>query len=270
MDLNSAFDAIQTRNGLIALGIFLVFLLVVLAAVCIFGLEITFKPFSIRRREKQNNKNQLNGNSQSIENLDIDFLVQIIKDAYSLHKAQLDDIQDEYKCKIDTSNKKCISDLMNSIMLEYMDVLNKNSKSLDNDQHDILELYLEKDVNDVILNSLRSFYDDDMTQTEADQTIENSINSIIIDLKTRLLRYRLIKDQSSLRAVYDDSPRFIANSLRDAFKNYINYAKEEREEIDNLIEKHNIALEEKIRTYVQSGGQPKDNNGNGNGNSNDS
>lgn len=270
MDLNSAFDAIQTRNGLIALGIFLVFLLVVLAAVCIFGLEITFKPFSIRRREKQNNRNQLNGNGQSIENLDIDFLVQIIKDAYSLHKAQLDDIQDEYKCKIDTSNKKCISDLMNSIMLEYMDVLNKNSKSLDNDQHDILELYLEKDVNDVILNSLRSFYDDDMTQTEADQTIENSINSIIIDLKTRLLRYRLIKDQSSLRAVYDDSPRFIANSLRDAFKNYINYAKEEREEIDNLIEKHNIALEEKIRTYVQSGGQPKDNNGNGNGNSNDS
>ena len=268
MDLNSAFDIIQTRNGLIALGIFLIFLLIVLAAVCTFGLEITFKPFSIRRREKPQSSNSSKNNN--VDNFDIDFLVQIIKDAYSLHKAQLDDVQDEYRSKIDISSKKCVSDLMNSIMLEYMDVLNKNSKSLDNDQHDILVLYLEKDINDVILNSLRSFYDDDMTQVEADQTIENSINSIIIDLKTRLLRYRLIKDQASLRAVYDDSPRFIANSLRDAFKNYINYAKEEREEIDNLIKRHNIALEEKIRSYVQSGGQPKDgSNGGNNSDSND-
>ena len=256
MDVSSAFDVIQTENGLIVFLVIAALVLALIGAVCVFGLEITFKPFSIKKRLPKASAIS----SKELEKFDIDFLIRIIQDSYQLHRALVAGVQEEYKSKLDISSKKCISTLMNSIILEYIDFLNKNSKTLDTDQHDILELYLEKDINDVILNSLHSFYSEDMTQTEADTVIENSINSIIIDLKTRLLRYRLIKDQSSLKSVYDESPRLIANSLRDAFKTYINYAKEERNEINDLIAKHNAALEEKIRSYIQKGEHNVNNN----------
>ena len=50
MDVSSAFDVIQTENGLIVFLVIAALVLALIGAVCVFGLEITFKPFSIKKR----------------------------------------------------------------------------------------------------------------------------------------------------------------------------------------------------------------------------
>ena len=246
--IDKVVDAVQTPNGLIALLIVLASIFLFLIIVTAFNLEITFKPFSIKRAKKSK------GDDGNITTFDIDFLISLIKDAYSLFEANTKSIHKEYKEKIEMSSKSCINTLMNNIILEYVDLLKKGgAKSIDTDQQDILELYLEKDISEIILKALKQFYDDDLTQSQVESLIENSIQSIIIELKARLLKYRLIKDQSSLKSIYDDSPKYIANSLRDAFKNFSNYAKEERSEIEELLSSHNDKLNEQIRNYISGG-----------------
>lgn len=242
--INKVVDAVQTPNGLIVFLVILVSTFLFLIIITAFNLEITFKPFSIKRTKGIKEK-------KNLSQFDIDFLVNLIKDAYSLFEANTENIHKEYKEKVELSSKHCIGILVNNIILEYVDLLKKGEKTFDADQRDILELYLERDINEIILNALRQFYDKDLTQPQVEVLIENSIHSIIVELKAKLLKYRLIKDTTSLKSIYNDSSKFIASSLRDAFKDFSNYAKEERAEIEELLSSHNERLNDQIRNYLR-------------------
>ena len=100
--LGKAIDGVQTSGGLIALlmvlSAFLVFLLIVVS----FNLQITLKPFSIKRASKNTDSGKLN-------QLDINNLVSLIKDAYSIFEYKSKEIHNEYTEKINRSGKSCIS-----------------------------------------------------------------------------------------------------------------------------------------------------------------
>ncbi len=253
--LGKAIDGVQTSGGLIALLILVSGLIVFLLIVVTFNLQITLKPFSIKRANK-------NIDSGKLSQLDINNLVSLIKDAYSIFEYKSKEIHNEYTEKINRSGKSCISSLVNNILIEYSNIVEKKTKmpAYDNSDVGILELYLERDVNDVILDVLKDFYDDDLTQAQIENLIEHSIQKIVFELKGRLIKYRLIKDQASLRTIYDDSPKYIAQSLRDAFRNFSTYAKEERDEIEKLVESRNEDLNNKLKFTIQGGDEA---NGNG-------
>lgn len=241
--IDKVVDAVQTPNGLIALLVVLASIFLFLIIVTAFNLEVTFKPFSIKKAKKV---------KDSLKPFDIDFLINIIKDAYSLFEANTKNIHKEYKEKIEMSSKQCIKMLISSIILEYVDIVKKGgTKTVDVNQRTILELYLERDVSEVILKALKQFYDDDLTQPQVETLIEGSIYSIILELKAKSIKYDLIEDAQGLKSIYDGTSKEIASSLRDAFKNFSNYAKEERAEIEELLSNHNSKINEQIRNYIR-------------------
>ena len=250
--VDSFFQTIQTKNGIIALAIIFAALLIFLIVVTIFGLEISFKPFYIKRVPRR--QAEPSASSQP-EPVDVELLISIIRDAYSLLELHSKTIKHKYEERYENSSKKCIAALMNTIMLEYIDLIKEKGRRSPpeiDDQRDIVELYLEKDINEVIISALknvRSHGTDVDGAAATDNMIETLIEEISIDLKTRLLKYRLVgKDQTQeLRSVLDDSQKIMAGALHDAFKNYMACAQEEQKEIDSLLETHNKDLREKIQ-----------------------
>ena len=256
--INAAIEAAQTPGGLIALLMILSAVLVFLLIVVFFNLEITFKPFSIKRVKKINDT--------SSTQIDIDFLIKTIKNAYDLFETRAKVIHKDYKNRLKNSSDNCINLLVNKILMDYSDMLYKQSHSYDNEQRDILTLYLEKDVNEVILDTLQGIYDvNDLTQSEAENLVESSIKNITFLLRSRLVKYHLLKDRQNLNTIYDELPKTVAGALREALKQYLDFTKEEREKTDELMEEHNKELSSQIRRYLNKGRNPQEGDNDKNG-----
>ena len=244
----AAVEVLKTPYGLIIVGIVLAVVVLLLCLVAFLGLEVTFKPFSIKsiRKEKKEKQQQHN-----INKFDLDFLIDTIKDAYQLYEGSSKDIHDKYNQKLNYANEKYVSSLVNDTINEYTDLLSKktNEPSIVEESSDVLQLYLERDIGSVLLNELKEFYDEDLTQPMVENKIENSISKIVAALKRNLLKYAGIIDKECLTSIYKDPPRFLANTLKDAFKDFSSYAKNEQNDIIELLNQQTSKCIEKINNH---------------------
>jgi hypothetical protein len=253
-NVETAIEVLKTPWGAIAIGIAVLALFIFLFLVAVLGLEITFHPFTIKARPRKSKRENIQQQQQlqhNINKFDLDFLIDTIKDAYQLYESSSKDIHDKYNQKLHYANEKYVSSLVNDTINEYIDLLSKKSseQSLVEESSDVLQLYLEKDIGSVLLNELKEFYDEDLTQAEVENKIETSISKIVAALKRNLLKYAGIIDKECLTSIYKDPPRFLANTLKDAFKDFSSYAKNEQDDIIKLLNEQTNRCIDKINNH---------------------
>lgn len=251
--ITTALETFQTPGGLIVLIILLAFFLLLMILVGIFRLKVTFKPFSIESGWSPNKKRRHNNNSNNslVEintegSVDLNYIVKTLSDICVDYGKNYEKIKKECTEKLNTFSKHNIEIITKQILLDYSELLKNNPAEFPSEKNDdLLRLYLEKDISDVIISALKYFYDDNITQPELENLIERYVKSIMNDLRLRLQNYKFI-DSEKLESIYNDSSKYIANLLRDAFKNYSACEEEERNRIEKLLLEHNENIKQQI------------------------
>ena len=248
--ITTALETFQTPRGLIVLIILLAFFLLLVILIGIFKLKVTFKPFSIESGWSKDKKRKHNNNSLVEVNteggIDLNYIVKTLSDICVDYGKNYEKIKKECAEKLSTFSKHNIEIITKQILLDYSELLKNNPTEFTSEKNDdLLRLYLEKDISDVIISALKYFYDDNITQPELENLIERYVKSIMNDLRLRLQNYKFI-DSEKLESIYNDSSKYIANLLRDAFKNYSACEEEERNRIEKLLLEHNENIKQQI------------------------
>lgn len=207
------------------------------------GLDFTY---SSSEKKKKKEHSSVDFAQQTI---DWDLLFSIIKQSYETYMYKKDEIISRYNEYNAVAKSKLISNVINNLLIEYPKILDGKSSSVDEDR-DILELYLDRDISDVFGSKLQELYNypniNNFTTIELNNLVETAFNEIIYELKVRLTKYQLINDKKTLDSLYDKISRNLSDFLGEALRNYMSYSKKKQEEVNKLMCEHNENLTNKI------------------------
>jgi hypothetical protein len=142
-------------------------------------------------------------------------------------------IKNKYKEENRKAQKEALNKAIGSITLSYTQKLNQHENA--EKMTEILELYLKRDFNTIMSEKLDNIRKSSESGAIKKDDILNNISkytdSILIDIKSVVIKFDLIDDKSSLYNLLEESKGTIKDTLEDVIKQFLSLNEKEQIEV---------------------------------------
>lgn len=172
--------------------------------------------------------------------------------------SEIEASSEKYHDLIKKGDEKAVEKAIRNYLISFPKLFDDNDERNNIDTNELLELYLTKDINGLIIEKLEEIYEDPETkckeEIELNGIAEDLAKEIIISLKCNIRNYRLLADTTDeLNKLFDESARELLDYLKGAIQGYIKYSASEKEEKLALIKKRNDTITEQISNMANGG-----------------
>src|SRR5574344_369427 len=204
------------------------------------------------KKSKKQNKNLSNEAKYIVD--------EIVNSEVETFIIKRDSLKKKYKSIKDTEDKAAIKNSINSLLLKYSDLGLKDDDNF-NTNYTLFDLYLERDLNNIILEKLNTLHDKaglkECSEIELNSYVESKVREIIDEMKIKLKEYKLVVSSSKpIEKIFDDSSKQLLSNLQMTIRSFTDNSKQYQEEEKKLIEERNRSIEVQIRKL--SGGGEED------------
>jgi hypothetical protein len=205
------------------------------------------------KKSKKQNKNLSNEAKYIVD--------EIVNSEVETFIIKRDSLKKKYKSIKDTEDKAAIKNSINSLLLKYSDLGLKDDDNF-NTNYTLFDLYLERDLNNIILEKLNTLHDKaglkECSEIELNSYVESKVREIVDEMKIKLKEYKLVVSSSKpIEKIFDDSSKQLLSNLQMTIRSFTDNSKQYQEEEKKLIEERNRSIEVQIRKL--SGGGEEDN-----------
>ena len=217
---------------------------------------ISIKNFlKIKRNSNEPLKNVAIGKNINVR--DIDTVKTVIYQVYNNFLEKEYTIEREYNQEIESVGKNTVYNVVQNIVINYgksIDETVDTEEELFKDQ-DLLELYLTRDLNKVVLSKLEYLYDSSSIQKSDDFELNNKIETVsreIIDsLILGIKGYGLLTDSLTyLEKTLESSSRPLFDEIRKSIKSYVELNKNKQKEKLELVKTRNEIIDKQILLLI--------------------
>lgn len=188
----------------------------------------------------------------------VDSVMKIIKREFDDSITEIESNSEKYQDLIRKNDSRTVDKAIRNYLMTFPKLFGENDTRNNLDTNDLLELYLTKDINSLIMDKLQELYNDPETkhkeEIELNGVAEDLAKEIVVSLKYNIRNYRMLANTTDeLNKLFDQSARELLDYLKGAIQGYIKYSESEQQERLLLIEKRNDTISDQISNVINGG-----------------
>lgn len=203
----------------------------------------------INLQSKRRQAKKVAKHAQLPSSIDISLLKDLIISNIEAFEQRIVQADKKYELSIQTGYRTAASRSIDDIMLAYpQNVLESKDLLI---KQELLNLYLERDLNKIILNIFDAQQSNlelkTLQEIELNNYVESVVHQILNSLKVRIKDYKIISENRiELERTYDAVAKNLLENLQVAIKNYVAMTDLKLKEEQNLLAERNKTIDEQI------------------------